>query len=238
MAFLATAAIVFGAFASYAQTDLPRRTNSTKAEQITSYTKAGGGCGCCLDEIQEILDGLWHEEESGTGGKSNADSAFAQLSMVQKAIRIQEVIDKEVRPILEKDGGSIELVDIKENKVIVRLKGHCVTRSLPGVQSNPREPSSRANFANSSPAAWKWSTPRPHPEHHRFARHQMSKVIYVDNNATTAIDPAVFEEMKPFLTELYGNPSSIHTFGGQVAAHIERARERVASLLRAPSRRR
>ena len=59
----------------------------------------------------------------------------------------------------------------------------------------------------------------------------MNKTIYMDNNATTAVDPAVFEEMRPFLTELYGNPSSIHSFGGQVAAHIERARERLASLL-------
>jgi len=58
-----------------------------------------------------------------------------------------------------------------------------------------------------------------------------SKVVYMDNNATSAIDPLVFEEMKPFLTELYGNPSSIHTFGGQVAAHIEKAREQLAALL-------
>lgn len=59
----------------------------------------------------------------------------------------------------------------------------------------------------------------------------MNKAVYMDNNATTAVDPAVFEEMRPFLTELYGNPSSIHTFGGQVAAHVEKARERLAALL-------
>lgn len=57
------------------------------------------------------------------------------------------------------------------------------------------------------------------------------KVIYVDNNATTAIDPEVFKAMKPFLTDFYGNPSSIHRFGGQVAEHIENARAQVASLL-------
>jgi len=57
------------------------------------------------------------------------------------------------------------------------------------------------------------------------------KVIYFDNNATTKVDPEVFEAMKPFITELYGNPSSIHTFGGQVAAHIENARFSVADLL-------
>ena len=59
----------------------------------------------------------------------------------------------------------------------------------------------------------------------------MEKVVYLDNNATTAVAPEVFEAMRPFLTELYGNPSSIHHFGGQVAAHIETAREKLASLL-------
>ncbi len=59
----------------------------------------------------------------------------------------------------------------------------------------------------------------------------MDKIIYLDNNATTAVAPEAFDAMRPFLTELYGNPSSIHTFGGQVAAHIETARERLAALL-------
>lgn len=63
-----------------------------------------------------------------------------------------------------------------------------------------------------------------------------NKTIYVDNNATTAVDPEVFEAMRPFLCESYGNPSSIHTFGGRVAKHIENAREQVASLLGADSR--
>jgi len=59
------------------------------------------------------------------------------------------------------------------------------------------------------------------------------QVIYVDNNATTAIDPEVFEAMKPFLTEFYGNPSSIHHFGGNVAAYIKKGREQLAEFLRA-----
>ncbi len=57
------------------------------------------------------------------------------------------------------------------------------------------------------------------------------ETVYFDNNATTAVAPEVFEAMKPFLTRLYGNPSSIHTFGGQVMAHIDQARERLAALL-------
>ena len=57
------------------------------------------------------------------------------------------------------------------------------------------------------------------------------KTIYVDNNATTQVAPEVFEEMTPYFTELYGNPSSMHFFGGQVERKVEEARERVAGLL-------
>ena len=57
------------------------------------------------------------------------------------------------------------------------------------------------------------------------------KLIYLDNNATTAIAPEVFEEMEPFLKQLYGNPSSIYRFGGQIEKHVKKAREQLASLL-------
>ena len=54
---------------------------------------------------------------------------------------------------------------------------------------------------------------------------------YFDNNATTAIAPEVFEEMKPFLTELYGNPSSMHSFGGSIRKYVDKAREQIADLI-------
>jgi cysteine desulfurase len=57
--------------------------------------------------------------------------------------------------------------------------------------------------------------------------------IYLDNNATTRIAPEVLEEMTPYLTNFYGNPSSMHTFGGQLHRKIEEAREKVAHLLNA-----
>ena len=57
------------------------------------------------------------------------------------------------------------------------------------------------------------------------------EVIYADNNATTCVAPEVFEAMRPYLCEKYGNPSSIYTFGGELAADIERARIEVAELL-------
>ena len=57
------------------------------------------------------------------------------------------------------------------------------------------------------------------------------KEIYLDNNATTKVDEAVFEEMRPYFCELYGNPSSMHFFGGQVQSKVNEARARVAELL-------
>jgi len=57
------------------------------------------------------------------------------------------------------------------------------------------------------------------------------KTIYLDNNATTKVAPEVLEEMLPYFHDLYGNPSSIHSFGGQVAKKIAEAREKVATLL-------
>ncbi|MEO1402979.1 MAG: cysteine desulfurase NifS [Cyanobacteria bacterium J06635_1] len=56
-------------------------------------------------------------------------------------------------------------------------------------------------------------------------------VIYLDNNATTRVDPDVLEAMLPYLSDLYGNPSSMHSFGGQVGAAIQDARVQVADLL-------
>ncbi len=57
------------------------------------------------------------------------------------------------------------------------------------------------------------------------------KVVYVDNNATTQVAPEVLEEMLPYFHDLYGNPSSMHSFGGQVARKLKEARGKVASLI-------
>ncbi len=57
------------------------------------------------------------------------------------------------------------------------------------------------------------------------------KTIYLDNNATTQVAPEVLETMQPYFHDLYGNPSSAHTFGGQVGRKIREAREQVAALL-------
>ncbi len=57
------------------------------------------------------------------------------------------------------------------------------------------------------------------------------KTIYLDNNATTRVSPEVVDAMLPYLNEFYGNPSSAHSFGGQVARRVREACEQVAALL-------
>lgn len=59
----------------------------------------------------------------------------------------------------------------------------------------------------------------------------MTDTIYLDNNATTKIDEDVLAAMLPYLTIYYGNPSSMHTFGGQVGKVVRQARHQVSSLL-------
>ena len=57
------------------------------------------------------------------------------------------------------------------------------------------------------------------------------KLVYLDNNATTMVDPKVYEAMQPYFCELYGNPSSMHFFGGSIAKAIDKAREQVKNFV-------
>ena len=61
----------------------------------------------------------------------------------------------------------------------------------------------------------------------------MERTVYLDNNATTRVAPEVRDVMLPFFCDLYGNPSSMHAFGGKVARFVKRAREEVARFLNA-----
>lgn len=103
---------------------LARENGLHHAEEVTNYCKAGGGCGTCLDSIQELLDGLWREDAATTTTPA-ATTAATPLTTVQKVLKVQEVIDKEIRPLLERDGGSMELVDVVGNRILVRFRGRC-----------------------------------------------------------------------------------------------------------------
>ncbi len=103
---------------------LALENNLHQAEDIRNYSKAGGGCGCCLEDIQEILDGVWRDKTEDV--KQEPDSFFS-LPIVQKVVKIQEILDREIKPMLEQDGGSVEFLDLNDKTIKVKLKGRCAT---------------------------------------------------------------------------------------------------------------
>jgi NifU-like protein len=92
------------------------------AEDITNYTKAGGACGSCLETIEEILEDVWGEQIKEKKAKPKSKKALTNL---ERIVFIKELLDNEVRPMLQRDGGDLELVDIDGTRVIVRFVGHC-----------------------------------------------------------------------------------------------------------------
>jgi len=95
-----------------------RENGLQSVEEITNYTKAGGGCGGCRDLIQEILDGE-------LGREPERQPEQPKLTNVQKIRLIEEVLEREVRPALRADGGDIELVDVDGDRVVVSMRGRC-----------------------------------------------------------------------------------------------------------------
>ncbi len=94
----------------------------TTIEEVTNFTKAGGGCGLCHDKIERLLTEIRHEL------KHQQDEAVIvpkPMTNIQKITRIQEVIDKEIRPSLQKDGGDMELIDLDGSKVKIAFRGLC-----------------------------------------------------------------------------------------------------------------
>ena len=102
-----------------------RINHLTTVEQVTNYTKAGGACGRCKEAIQAILDRETGDGRRGTGEEKRETGNEKRETPVQKAIRIESVLERDVRPALRLDGGDIELVDVQGDKVLVRFLGHC-----------------------------------------------------------------------------------------------------------------
>jgi NifU-like protein len=96
-----------------------REHNLHTVEEVTHYTKAGGGCGGCHREIEEIVARV-----HGTAPAAKA-KAPAAMTNLQRINRIQEVLTTEVRPLLQADGGDVELVDVDGKRVLVAFRGHC-----------------------------------------------------------------------------------------------------------------
>ena len=100
-----------------------RENNLTTVEQVTNYTKAGGGCGACIPKIEDILKEVRGQKEGEPAEKKAAPRKG--LTNIQKMQLIQETIEKAIRPQLQRDGGDIELIDIDGPRVLIALRGMC-----------------------------------------------------------------------------------------------------------------
>ena len=101
-----------------------RANNLATVEEVTHYTKAGGGCGLCHDKIESLI-----AEVRGKLKEAQAVKAVTPKPMtnLQKIAKIQEVMEKEIRPMLQQDGGDVELIDLEGNSVLVALRGICTS---------------------------------------------------------------------------------------------------------------
>ncbi|MDO8828064.1 Fe-S cluster assembly protein NifU [Methylophaga sp.] len=125
--------------------DVIIKNNLSTVEEVTNYTKAGGGCSSCHEGIEEILaDVLAVRGESfdatakPAAPAAKSTPAVAPLTTVQKIKRIEMVLES-MRPMLKADGGDVELVDVVGNTVYVNMIGACsgcqmASATLGGVQ--------------------------------------------------------------------------------------------------------
>ncbi len=83
-------------------------------EEVTNYTKAGGACGRCKGVIKDMIETYLKKE-----------AQVKELTPTQKILKISKVIEQQISPQLQKDGGDIELIDVEGNIVKVKLTGMC-----------------------------------------------------------------------------------------------------------------
>lgn len=100
-----------------------RENNLETLEQVTHFTKAGGACGACLDDIAQILE----KEKGGKAELKPLTPAPRKMSNIQRMQKIMQVIEEDIKPRLKQDGGDIELIDVTENMVYVSLRGACAS---------------------------------------------------------------------------------------------------------------
>ncbi len=100
-----------------------KESNLRSVEEITNFTKAGGGCGKCIDRLREILVATVHQ---GIALPNLAEKP-KRMTTLQKIKKIEEALEREIRPGLRKDGGDIELVDVDGDFVMVSLRGACTS---------------------------------------------------------------------------------------------------------------
>jgi NifU-like protein len=98
-----------------------RQNHLTTVDEVTHYTKAGGGCGGCVPQIEEILARV-----NSTGAPAGKPApTVKRMTNIEKIEAIRTVIDSDIRPLLQRDGGDCDLVDVDGNIVYIRFTGHC-----------------------------------------------------------------------------------------------------------------
>jgi NifU-like protein len=91
-------------------------------EDVTHYTKAGGGCGSCHPQIERIISDVRGEAPPRPAAGENKPRPMTNLQRIRA---VEEVIERDIRPILQQDGGDIELVDVAGTTVKVAFRGNC-----------------------------------------------------------------------------------------------------------------
>lgn len=99
-----------------------KENNLTTVKEVTNYTKAGGGCGRCIPDIEDILKRI-NEEKSPNKKMTN----------IEKIQKIKNVIENVIRPALKNDNGDVELIDVDGNTVTVTLKSACANCPASGI---------------------------------------------------------------------------------------------------------
>jgi len=100
-----------------------QESNLQSVEEITNFTKAGGGCGKCHDRLEELL----REAKKEAVQPVILDQRPKRMTNIQKIKMIEDVLEREIRPALRKDGGDIELIDVDGDFVSVSLRGSCAS---------------------------------------------------------------------------------------------------------------
>lgn len=128
-----------------------RENGLTTVEDVTNYTKAGGGCSSCHEGIEEVLDRVMAESPEAVAKPAPAPvepapapvASSVGMTNLQRMRRIEEILE-EIRPMLQRDHGDVELVDIDGKTVYVNMIGACsgcqmASMTLQGIQQKLME---------------------------------------------------------------------------------------------------
>ena len=99
-----------------------KENNLKSVDDVTHYCKAGGGCGGCKGEIEKLIEEIQGEAISSA---LPARPTEKKLTNIQKIQLVQQVINEQIRPMLRAHDGSIDLIDVDGNRVIVAFRGMC-----------------------------------------------------------------------------------------------------------------